>query len=607
MLELSLSPDTPNHCKAALKGSMRYSLRVLSMLAPLVPVKDALSSLTRLKFLLSSFLLTPDLVGPAISALVSLTKHNDQHWTPSQIQGECSDWIKDLYRSCEESLTSCISNKSNDINASESEQECRIVRSLFTVGELSMIGFRSDEDSASMKRATSDDPIAGIYERPSNLLLNLSQSMLSKYLPKNDSDHSKQRLTPDAARAHAFIALGKLCLRDESLAKNCLNILARELHQNMDDMSPSVQSNALLVLGDLCVKYTNLVDRYLPVMAACLQSGNASSDSSAASSQGTALVRKHGVLMLSTLLLQDYIKWRGLLFHRFLVASADKDEGVAKLAEMTLCGPLLGRYPKLFFNNFVESLFVLNRCSAHPIYAAAASTGDNGAGIAVGFDGINLHGSSGRNSRIQMYKLMLSNMSDEEKIGVTARIAKEILGGALESNGDLGKVCRTPPNALSVIKEANSILTSRNQRDESAYNVLSDAFAILVSPSLKVGRVGTNNEEEIEESDANKPAQIAVAAKGKLLSKISRKHLIEIVLPILCNLKEILQESCSPLLRDLMRYIVEIFRVYKTEVKEFLASDPTLLQEVEYDARQFQKAQKAETPQRVLAIPVATA
>jgi len=69
----------------------------------------------------------------------------------------------------------------------------------------------------------------------------------------------------------------------------------------------------------------------------------------------------------------------------------------------------------------------------------------------------------------------------------------------------------------------------------------------------------------------------------------------------------ILQESSSSLLRDLMRYIVEIFRVYKTEVKEFLASDPTLLQEVEYDARQFQKAQKAETPQRVLAMPIATA
>ena len=34
-----------------------------------------------------------------------------------------------------------------------------------------------------------------------------------------------------------------------------------------------------------------------------------------------------------------------------------------------------------------------------------------------------------------------------------------------------------------------------------------------------------------------------------------------------------------------------MFRAYKTEVKEFLANDPTLLQEVEYDAKKFSKSQ----------------
>jgi hypothetical protein len=38
-----------------------------------------------------------------------------------------------------------------------------------------------------------------------------------------------------------------------------------------------------------------------------------------------------------------------------------------------------------------------------------------------------------------------------------------------------------------------------------------------------------------------------------------------------------------------MRYLVEIFRLYKVEIKELLASDPTLLQELEYDTRQFEK------------------
>jgi condensin-2 complex subunit D3 len=298
------------------------------------------------------------------------------------------------------------------------------------------------------------------------------------------------------------------------------------------------------------------------------------------------LVRKHAVLLLSGLLLQDYIKWRGLLFQRFLVATADRDEGVARLAEMMLCGPLLKKYPKLFFNNFVESLFVLNRCTAHPLYAAAASAGDNGGGVTVGFEGINLTGEAGRAARTHIYGTAIAMMSDEEKIGITARLANDVLGAALETDGDLSRVC----------KNFSSSVTSTN--DENAFNVLRDALFILTSPALQVARIPTKDEGEGMEDTTGleTKAQHVAAAKGKLLSKISRKQLVEMVLPILCNLKTTLQESCSPLLKDLMQYLVVIFRAYKVEVKEFLASDPTLLQEIEYDARQFKKAQRLNSP-----------
>ena len=36
-----------------------------------------------------------------------------------------------------------------------------------------------------------------------------------------------------------------------------------------------------------------------------------------------------------------------------------------------------------------------------------------------------------------------------------------------------------------------------------------------------------------------------------------------------------------------MDYLLEIYRNHKVEVKEFLANDPTLLQEIEYDARKY--------------------
>ena len=266
---------------------------------------------------------------------------------------------------------------------------------------------------------------------------------------------------------------------------------------------------------------------------------------------------------------------------------------MAEIGEGILVGPLLGKNPKLFFNNFVESLFVLNRCM-HPIYIAAKSQGDGGAGVAVDFEGINLTGPAGKAKRFRMYELMLARMSDEEKIGVTARLAKDVLGSALSSTGDLHRVCSNP------VANADRNNGAPDREYESAFNVLSDAFGLLSSPLLRVGNKGgqTINDDDrdvIEDPNLPNPARRVIAAKGKLLSKISRKHLIEIVFPILCNLKGVLQKSCSPLLKDLMQYMVLIFRNYKAEVKDFLSNDPTLLQEIEYDAKNMKKA-AAKTP-----------
>jgi condensin-2 complex subunit D3 len=290
------------------------------------------------------------------------------------------------------------------------------------------------------------------------------------------------------------------------------------------------------------------------------------------------ITRKHAILLLSSLLLQDYIKWRGLLFHRFLVACSDEDEQVAALAESVLSGPLCTRQPKLFFNHFVEALFVLNKCTAHPIYIAAASQGDGGSGIAVGFEGIYLNGELGRLRRRRMYEFMLSKLSDEEKIGVTARLAKEILAEAVSQEGDLSRVCQSrAPEQL------------QSQELNSAWNVLTDAFYILTTQQLKVGKADNEEDNNLSLEDPNvvpNANRQVTMAKTRLLSKISRKHLIEIVLPIVCQLKTQLQASCSPLLKDLQLYLLDIFRRYKKEAREFLANDPLLLQELEYDARQ---------------------
>ena len=102
---------------------------------------------------------------------------------------------------------------------------------------------------------------------------------------------------------------------------------------------------------------------------------------------------------------------------------------------------------------------------------------------------------------------------------------------------------------------------------------------------MKVGRI--QEDDGLDDPNVPNAARQVSVAKTRLLSKISRKHLIEIVLPILCNLKVKLQASNSPLLKFLMKYLLEIFKNYRTEAREFLANDPTLLQEIEYDARKY--------------------
>lgn len=579
----------------SLATTLRSSLTVLSQLAPGLSnhptvARTILDDLTKT---LQGLEFPPSVTGAAVKAMcaLSLVVEDDKDNNTRTI---CHEWITSSYQTCQSTLKNCIQDASKTGIEGETAS---VVRALFIVGELSMVGFRAEDDAEDIhKIIDATDVLRGVHIPPPRALYELVQTLLPPTLPHTEA------LTPTAIRAHAFTVLGKLCLRDEGLAKKSLNLLARELHPAAPFPNPSVQSNALLVLGDLCVRYTNMADRYLPVMASCLQAGTSDPEvdilgtSSTSNAKGFGITRKHAVLLLSSLLLQDYIKWRGLLFHRFLVACSDQDEQVATLAESVLSGPLATRQPKLFFNHFVEALFVLNKCTAHPIYIAAASHGDGGSGIAVGFEGIYLDGQLGRLRRCRMYDFLISKLSDEEKIGVTARLAKEVLGEAVNSSsqsGDLAKVClsNTPPDAQTSPKLS------------SAWNVLVDTFYILMSPQLKVGKssstsgnttTATNEDETLEDPNIlpNPNRQVQVA-KSRLLSKISRKHLMEIVLPILCQLKTKLEASHSPLLKDLMMYLLDIFRRYKVEAKEFLANDPTLLQEMEYDARQFMASTSA--------------
>lgn len=456
---------------------------------------------------------------------------------------------------------------------------CRVI---FTAGEMSLIGFKQGQDSDDKlsHKDNSIDPIQGLNVRPTDRLIRLIQSLLPHTLPSMNGAVGK--VVDPVLRAQAFVAFGKLCLRDQKLAKESLNIFAQELHEIGPDSNAAVRSNALLVLGDLCVCYTHLVDKFLPLMATCLQAQTEDNE------ENTSIVCQHAIILFSNLLLQDYIKWKGLLFYRFVAAAVSKDAVVANLAKAVLCGPLLSKQPQLFSNNFIDTIFILNGCKSRPMNSSSASFG------ASNEDRLDALGSLRVKSaleRSKIYDLLLDHMSDEEKIGVTARLAKDVLQSATGRSGSLSQAA----SAHGGVQE------DQNLSLYGAYCVLSDCFSILTNSRLHIGKSKQNDQLE-EEEDANaslaslgpNAAQLH-SVKGRLLSKISRKHMIETVVPILCNLKLVLEKSRSPLLKQLMGYMVCIFRQFKSEINELLVSNKTLLQEIQYDTRQFEKSQIVET------------
>lgn len=108
------------------------------------------------------------------------------------------------------------------------------------------------------------------------------------------------------------------------------------------------------------------------------------------------------------------------------------------------------------------------------------------------------------------------------------------------------------------------------------------------------GEAGAGDEdtEGLEETQAGAPtsqADAAAAAKGRLLSKVSRKHLMEHIVPTLVSLKCCLERAHSPLLREVMDYFSELMKANKEEVKDAMGSDPTLFHEIEYDLQQYEK------------------
>jgi condensin-2 complex subunit D3 len=97
-------------------------------------------------------------------------------------------------------------------------------------------------------------------------------------------------------------------------------------------------------------------------------------------------------------------------------------------------------------------------------------------------------------------------------------------------------------------------------------------------------------DEDVEEDAA---ATAMADARGKLVSSIMKKNLMENVVPTLIELRTLFAEKRSPLTGTLMATLRVLLKDYKSEIADLLACDKQLARELLYDIQQSEAAEKA--------------
>lgn len=553
------------------EGSKRI-LRVIAAISPVIDAQDAKEIADSILISLNSFAVPMNVISDAVLALNSICKSKAP--TAEAGRGISFAWGKRLLDICEENLRRCIDGSPEIIE----DQTELLQKQLISIGDVALLEFDKDNENIALLPVSSALKALVQMFLPPKVAARPGDA--DKEMPDDDTRSVASVApvvvdVPTPVRVCAFVTLGKLCLRDQKLAKSCITMLIRELRTcPVHD----IRANILLILGDLSLRYTALVDAYVPTIALSLL-------------DKSALLRRSALLLFSQLILQDYIKWRESLLRFFLRAAVDKHEDLSNLARHILCGPLLHKTPHLFTSKFVEMIFVLNGNRGRLIFSEPFEK--------EGVQELALLGDDRFHQRARLYQFLLQHMTDEQKLQISMKLCTEILEEVTDGKLPL---CDNPSQIT----------------DDGTEAVLKDTFAILCSPDIKLSSSKDDDDDVGDGEDAatagegaggggNVAAQLA-AAKGKLLSKMSKKNFLENVVPVLIGLKHKLESKHSPLMRYLLHYIRELFKLYRQEVKGiFMDSDPQMAMELEYDLRQHelqQKQQQEKEARKSMAPPV---
>mmetsp|Transcript_34280 Transcript_34280/g.91572 ORF Transcript_34280/g.91572 Transcript_34280/m.91572 type:complete len:1485 (-) Transcript_34280:299-4753(-) len=353
----------------------------------------------------------------------------------------------------------------------------------------------------------------------------------------NTAYRNGERIETDSVtRGHAFSTLGKFCLKKDVLAKKSMELLVLHLAGNESFV---VRNNVLIVLGDLCIHYTSLVDRFVPYMTDLLRDPN-------------ELLRKQAAMILASLLSEDFIKFRGSILLRFLTVLSDTSDSVRNFVECVFVRILHQRNQSMFSHNFLDVICALNGWAALPSFQ----------GI-VGNEEFSLQKSPAR--RALIYRFMLANMTNDQKFNVCAQIVTTLLAQFVDAEEKIPL-----PSSLG----------------EPAGQVLSDGLSLLCCKEMRICFTTQKANQEEPEADAAPTDKAGAEAARGVLSSILKRIMCENIVPVLVQLKNRMESRRSPFLGQLRHCLREILRDFKDDLKLVLAGDPQLATEIAFELQE---------------------
>ncbi|KAM6115597.1 condensin-2 complex subunit D3 [Phoenicopterus ruber ruber] len=469
-----------------------------------------------------------EVISPAVETLQKLCHAYAD--VPEEAQELLNQVCGDLVSTCESYISNIVLRE----DGAEQLQEDLLVRHLFILGE-----------AAQLCPAKVEKRIFLLIQ--SILASSVNEDQLSSS-PDGEEIPASQPLSqfrgsamPPVVRAHAFITLGKLCLQHEDLAKKCIAALARELEVSHD---VAVRNNVVIVMCDLCIRYTSMVDRYVPNISLCLKDPN-------------PFIRKQTLILLTNLLQEEFVKWKDCLFFRFVSVLVDPNPDIARFGEFCLVHLLLKRNPVMFSQHFIECIFHFNSYEKHEKYNRFPQS-------VRAKNLFSLKGKDNSEKRMRIYKFLLDHFTDEQRFNITTKISHSILACFVDKVLPL---------------------------DLEASELLSDTFAVLSCKEIKLSTMRSKPDEGIQPDEDEMAMANAVmqAAQKKLISQVQKKNFIENIIPIITSLKSLMEQKRIPALRELMNYLREMMQDYRNEIKDFFAVDKQLAAELEYDMKKYEE------------------